>query len=56
MGSIRKTMASMLAVLALTAFASDASAQARRSSEVNRSTSERQSADVDLFTSEDLQK
>ena len=37
-------MASMLAVLALTAFASDASAQARRSSEVNRSTSERQSA------------
>ncbi len=43
MGSIRKAMAPMLAALALTAFMSDALAQTRRSSDVNRSTPARQS-------------
>ena len=44
MGSIRKVMASMLAMLALTAFVSDAGAQSRRSSDVKKSTPTRQSA------------
>ena len=43
MGSIRKTMAVMLAVLALAAFMSDADAQTRRSSDVKKSTPARQS-------------
>lgn len=43
MGSIRKTMAVMLAALALAAFMSDADAQTRRSSDVKKSTPARQS-------------
>lgn len=43
MGSIRTTIATMLAALALAAFAPDADAQARRSSDVNKSTPARQS-------------
>lgn len=44
MGSIRTTIATMLAALALTASVSDAYAQTRRSSDVNKSTTERKSA------------
>ena len=43
MGSIRKTMAAMLSVMALAAFMSDAGAQTRRSSDVNKSSAERKS-------------
>ena len=44
MGSIRNTMASMLAVLALTAFMSDADAQTRRSSQSSQTRSSSQSS------------
>ena len=44
MGSIRKTMASMLAVLALAAFMSDADAQTRRSSQSSQTRSSSQSS------------
>lgn len=44
MGSIRTTIATMLAALALAAIAPDTDAQTRRSSDVSRSASDRQSA------------